>query len=73
MFGIDLAGGALIFGAFIVIYTLVTVFALYTKAGSGISQRPYKHVYGGAPGASRESRYSGSVDREIRSWSRGTR
>jgi hypothetical protein len=73
MFGIDLAGGAIIFAAFIVLYLLATVFALYTRAGSGISQRPYKHVYGGAPGAARDSRLGGNPDREMRNWSRGTR
>jgi hypothetical protein len=49
------------------------VYSLYTKTGSGISPRPYKHVYGGAPGAARVSRMSGSADRDIASWSRGTR
>ncbi len=73
MFGIELAGGAIIFAAFIVLYLLATVFGLYTRAGSGISQRPYHRVYGGAPGASRESRMTGSADRDIASWSRGTR
>ena len=73
MFGIELAGGAIIFAAFIVLYLLATVYGLYTKSGSGISQRPYKHVYGGAPGAARESRMTGSADRDITSWSRGTR
>jgi hypothetical protein len=66
MFGIDLADGAFVFLAFAVLY-------LYTRASSGISQHPYKHVYGGAPGAARESRMSGSADRDILSWSRGTR
>ena len=46
---------------------------LYTRAGSGISQHPYRHVHGGAPGSDRPSRMSGSADRDIRSWSRGTR
>jgi hypothetical protein len=73
MFGIDLAGGAVIFLAFVVLYLIATVYGLYTKSGSGISQRPYKHVYGGAPGAARLSRMSGSADRDIQSWSRGTR
>ena len=73
MFGIELAGGALIFGLFIIVFFVATVYGLYTRAGSGISQRPYKHVYGGAPGAARVSRMSGSVERDIASWSRGTR
>ena len=73
MFGIELAGGALIFALFIIVFFTATVYGLYTKAGSGISQRPYKHVYGGAPGAARISRMSGSADRDIAGWSRGTR
>ena len=73
MFGIELAGGALVFAAFIVLFLLASVYGLYTRTGSGIAQRPYRHVYGGAPGAARDSRMSGSVDREIRTWSRGTR
>jgi hypothetical protein len=46
---------------------------LYSLRGSGIGSHPYRHVWGGAPGAGRPSRMSGSVDRDIRSWSRGTR
>ena len=46
---------------------------LYSARGSGIGSHPYRHVWGGAPGAARPSRMSGSVDRDIRSWSRGTR
>ena len=72
MFGIVLAGGALIFGLFIIVYTLAIVFGLYTRAGSGISQRPYHHVYGGAPGAGRAGHLGGNPDRG-RDWSRGTR
>ena len=73
MFGIELAGGALIFAAFILLYLLATVFGLYTRAGSGIAQRPYHHVHGGAPGAARAGRLGGCPDRDIASWSRGTR
>lgn len=39
----ELAGGALIFAAFIVLYTLAVVYGLYTRTGSGINQRPYRH------------------------------
>ena len=73
MFGIELAGGAIIFAAFIIVYLLATVFGLYTRAGSGISQRPYHHVHGGAPGAARAGRLGGSPDRDINYWTRGTR
>ena len=73
MFGIELAGGALIFAAFIVMYLLATVFGLYTRAGSGLAQRPYHHVHGTAPGAARTRRLGGCPDRDIAHWSRGTR
>jgi hypothetical protein len=52
---------------------LVGAIQLYTRKGSGIAQHPYKHVYGGAPGAAREARMSSAGDREISIWSRGTR
>ncbi len=73
MFGIELAGGALVFALFIVVFLAATVYGLYTRAGSGIAQRPYNRIYGGAPGASRDSRLGGNPDREMRNWSRGTR
>ncbi len=73
MFGIEIAGGALIFLAVIVLFLLASVYSLYTTRGSGIAQRPYRHVYGGAPGAARENRMSGSADRDIATWSRGCR
>ena len=73
MLGIDLAGGAFIFLAFLVVYTLAVAYGLYSRRGSAISQSPYAKIYGGAPGAAHgESRLSGR-DREIRAWSRGTR
>lgn len=51
MLGIDLAGGAGIFAAFIAIYTVAVIYSLYTRRGSGINQRPYGNVYTDAPGA----------------------
>jgi hypothetical protein len=51
----DIAGGAAIFGAFIVLYFFVIVYSLYTRRGSGINQRPYHDVHGGMPGAYRPS------------------
>ena len=39
----DLAGGAFIFAAFIVLFTLAVTYSLYTRKGSGINQRPYGH------------------------------
>lgn len=50
-----LAGGALIFGLFIVIYFTVVVFTMYTRRGSAINQHPYRDPYGDAPGAARRS------------------
>jgi hypothetical protein len=38
-----LAGGAFIFLAFIVLYTVAVAVSLYSVGGSGISQRPYRH------------------------------
>ena len=37
----ELAGGSLIFLAFVVFYTLVIIYSLYTRTGSGINQRPW--------------------------------
>ena len=58
----------------IVIGMLVLAAAqLYSRRGSGISSHPYRHVHAGAPGADRPSRMSGSADRDVTSWTRGTR
>jgi hypothetical protein len=48
---LSLAGGAWIFLAFLVAMFLAVTASLYSRRGSGISQRPYNKVYGGAPGA----------------------
>jgi hypothetical protein len=48
---ITLAGGAWIFLAFLILMLLAVTMSLYSRRGSGISQRPYNKVYGGAPGA----------------------
>jgi hypothetical protein len=58
---------------FVVGMLLVSAIQLYSRRYSGISQRPYNHVYGGAPGASGKSRMSRSDEREINYWTRGTR
>jgi hypothetical protein len=52
---------------------LLAAIQLYTRSGSGIAQHPYRHVHGGAPGAAQSARMSGSVDRDITRWTRGTR
>jgi len=48
---ITLSGGAWIFLAFVVFYAFAVTRSLYSRAGTGISQRPYNKVYSGAPGA----------------------
>jgi hypothetical protein len=63
---ITLLGGSPIFAAFLVIFLFAVTFSLYTKRGSGISQRPYNKQYGGAPGASVPS--SLSHDRAATNW-----
>jgi len=37
-----LSGGAFIFLAFIVLYTIAVIYSLYTRTGSGINQRPWR-------------------------------
>jgi lipoprotein signal peptidase len=69
---IALAGGSGIFLAFIIIFFFAVVYGLYTRKGSGINQRAYGKVYGGAPGAHIDSSVSGHDGRE-HNWSRGTR
>jgi hypothetical protein len=54
----QLAGGALIFGAFIVVYFFAVAYSLYTRRGSAINQHPYNNPYNDAPGASRVSSLS---------------
>ena len=60
---------------FLLVIAMLVVGAiqLYSRRGSGISQRPYNHVYGGAPGASGASRMSRAADRDVNYWTRGTR
>jgi hypothetical protein len=67
----QLAGGAVIFAAFIVLQFVVVVYSLYTRRGSGINQHPYRNPYGDAPGASRRS--SLSHDKRAAIYARGTR
>jgi hypothetical protein len=67
-----LAGGALIFGLFVVGYFAAVIFALYTRRGSAINQHPYRDPYGDAPGAWRKSSLSHD-DRSSIEYARGTR
>lgn len=57
-----MAGGSLIFLAFIVVFLLAVVYGFWTRTGSGINQRP-TDGRGGAPGAEGASRMS-SAERE---------
>jgi hypothetical protein len=50
-----LAGGALIFGVFIVISLFIFIYSVYTRRGSGINQHPYMNPYNDTPGAWRKS------------------
>jgi hypothetical protein len=70
--GIDLAGGAIVFLAFVIFFLVAVIQAVYSESGSGIAHHPYRHVHGGAPGAAHEGRLAGA-DRDILRWSRGTR
>jgi hypothetical protein len=40
-----LAGGSLIFLAFVVLYLVAVTYSLYTRTGSGINQRPWKEGF----------------------------
>lgn len=57
----------------VVLLLVVAAMQLYSRRTGGISQRPYEHVYGGAPGAAGGSRMSRSDERDIDYWTRGTR
>ena len=67
-----LAGGAVIFGAFLIVYLAVVIYTLYTRRGSGINQHPYRDPYGDAPGAARKSSI-GHDPRASIQYARGTR
>ena len=51
------------------------VYGYYTAKGSGIAERPYNKIYGGAPGAFGPGSASGKDYRvaSVADWSRGTR
>jgi hypothetical protein len=68
-----LAPGSYTFLAFLIVFFFAVVYGLYTRSGSGINQRPYGKIYGGAPGAFGPSSLSGRDERERVDWSRGTR
>jgi hypothetical protein len=64
--------GSLIFLAFLIIGFAGIVIGYFTRAGSGITPRPYGKVYGGAPGAKGRGEISGKDPKERYS-SRGLR
>ena len=69
-----MAPGSEIILLFCVVMFFAIVYGYYTVRGSGIAERPYNKVYGGAPGACGASNCSGKDDRVVmRDWSRGTR
>jgi len=68
----ELLGGSFIFLAFIVVFFFAVVYGLYTRAGSGINQHPYRNPYGDAPGAARKSSLSHDERASI-NFARGTR
>jgi hypothetical protein len=67
-----LAGGALIFGIFIAVYFVITVYSMYTRRGSAINQRPYGHAHGDTPGAAVPSTLAHDT-RAATQYVRGTR
>jgi hypothetical protein len=68
--GLEIAGGAAIFAAFILIYLLAVTYGLYTRRGSGIDNHPYGNPYDAAS----SSRGGYAAGREgIANWTRGTR
>jgi hypothetical protein len=66
------AGGAAIFGLFIVVYFLAVAYGLYTRRGSAINQRPHYDAYGSSPGAAGSSRLDHDSE-SFSHYSRGTR
>jgi hypothetical protein len=73
-FAIELAGGAWIFLAFLIVAFFGISIGYYTVKGSGITPRSYGKVYGGAPAAKHGGDASGRDHSErISDWSRGTR
>ena len=59
--------------AVLIAFVIAVAYALYALRPSGIAQHPYGKIYGGAPGSASASRMTGSADRDIARWSRGTR
>ncbi len=64
-----LAGGSWIFIGVLVLFFFAVVLGYYTRAGSGISQRPYRRP-GEAPESPSELAHDTTQD--VRNWTRGT-
>lgn len=69
-----LAGGNGTFAIVLLVMFFGVVWALFTRAGSAIAERPYFNQYGGAPGATGAGSATGHDERvTVRDWSRGAR
>jgi hypothetical protein len=74
MIALALAPGSGILAILVFVFVIAMIYALFTVKGSGISERPYAKVYGGAPGATGSGSASGHDERvTVRDWSRGAR
>ena len=67
---IAVAGGTWLFLVFVVVFFFAIAHGYYSRSGSAINQRPYRHQ-SDAPGAAIPSTLGRDVDR--RDYSRGTR
>ena len=71
---VALAGGNGVLALFLIVLFFGVVWTLFTRTGSGISERPYFNQYGGAPGATGSGSVTGHDERvTMRDWSRGAR
>ena len=71
---VALAGGNGSLALFVILMFVTVVWTLFSRAGSGISERPYFNQYGGAPGATGQASVTGHDERvSMADWSRGTR
>lgn len=66
------AGGAEIFGAFMIFMLIAFIYATYTRTGNGINFHPYGRRHTDCPGAKRRGEISGR-EGIARMSSRGTR
>jgi hypothetical protein len=69
----ELADGAWIFLAFIILFAVAIMLGLYTRRGSGINEHPYGKRYSGAPGANTDNRRISGRDGIASISGRGTR